>query len=162
VTEMRVNSQDSDVSYFGALDADTAMDVLFRGFTGIVDASPQLPRRVNLKFGNASVEVEWPERDQVTAAPVLAVPDEPAEDGYLVTAPLVGTFYRASAPGARPYVEVGDLVEQGQQVAIVEAMKLMNAIVADQSGRVLRVLVEDGESVEYAQPLLVLDTEVAG
>jgi acetyl-CoA carboxylase biotin carboxyl carrier protein len=74
-----------------------------------------------------------------------------------VTAPLVGTFYRAGEPGARPFVEVGDVIQAGQQIAIVEAMKLMNAVESDQAGRVAEILVADAESVEYAQPLILLE-----
>ncbi|WP_157406730.1 acetyl-CoA carboxylase biotin carboxyl carrier protein, partial [Actinomadura rubrobrunea] len=100
------------------------------------------------------------------AAPAGAVPgpaQEPArapadeDDGtFRVESPLVGTFYRAPSPGARPFVEVGDEVEEGQQVAIVEAMKLMNAVTVDRPGRVVEVLVSDAEPVEYGQPLFVL------
>jgi acetyl-CoA carboxylase biotin carboxyl carrier protein len=84
-----------------------------------------------------------------------AVP--PEERGVVVSAPLVGTFYRAPGPDARPFVEVGDKVEAGQQVAIVEAMKLMNAVTAEHDGRVIEVLVENGTPVEYGQPLFVLE-----
>jgi acetyl-CoA carboxylase biotin carboxyl carrier protein len=80
----------------------------------------------------------------------------PADPTLTVKAPLVGTFYRSPEPGAQPFVNVGDLVEPGQQVGIVEAMKLMNPVEADRSGRVVQVLVGDTEAVEYDQPLIVL------
>lgn len=161
MTEVQANGQAGDMAYLGALDADTAMDVLFRGFAGIVDASPRLPSRVTLRFGAASVDVEFPEQQPAPGRPGAAEadPESIVDDRHQVTAPLVGTFYRAPQPGARPFAEVGDFVEEGQQVAIVEAMKLMNAIAADCSGRVVAILVEDGQPVEYGQPLLVLDTE---
>jgi acetyl-CoA carboxylase biotin carboxyl carrier protein len=76
---------------------------------------------------------------------------------YPVCAPLVGTFYRAREPGARPFVEVGDEVRPGQQVAVVEAMKLMNCVQADVAGRVVAILVADAEPVEYGQQLLHLE-----
>jgi|tagenome__1003787_1003787.scaffolds.fasta_scaffold19749574_1 acetyl-CoA carboxylase biotin carboxyl carrier protein len=81
---------------------------------------------------------------------------EPADPALTVKAPLVGTFYRAPEPGAMPFVTVGDAVEAGQQVGIVEAMKLMNPIETDRSGRVVQILVGDAEAVEYDQPLIVL------
>jgi acetyl-CoA carboxylase biotin carboxyl carrier protein len=73
-----------------------------------------------------------------------------------VLAPLVGTYYAAPQPGATPFVEVGDRVEIGQTVAIVEAMKLMNHVVAERSGWVVEVVVADGEPVEFGQPLMRL------
>ena len=72
-------------------------------------------------------------------------------------APLVGTFYRAGQPGAKPFVEVGDVVEAGQTVCIVEAMKLMNEVVAGEAGRVAEILVENGEPVEFEQVLMYLE-----
>jgi acetyl-CoA carboxylase biotin carboxyl carrier protein len=75
---------------------------------------------------------------------------------HAVRSPVVGTFYRAPAPGEDPYVEVGDTVAAGQTVCIVEAMKLMNEIVADVSGEVVEVLAENAGGVEYDQPLLYL------
>ncbi len=74
-----------------------------------------------------------------------------------VVAPLVGVFYRASSPGARPFVEVGDTVERGQTVCIIEAMKVMNEVTSDFRGTVASILVEDGEAVQYEQPLLSID-----
>jgi acetyl-CoA carboxylase biotin carboxyl carrier protein len=73
-----------------------------------------------------------------------------------VTAPLVGTYYQAPSPGAEPFVKVGDIVEPGTQLAVVEAMKLLNSITADVRGRVHAVHARDGEVVEYAQPLIDL------
>ncbi|MBM0235164.1 biotin/lipoyl-binding protein, partial [Micromonospora sp. STR1_7] len=73
-----------------------------------------------------------------------------------VRAPIVGTFYRSPEPGAAPFVAVGDLVRPGQPIAIVEAMKLMNEVTADRAGRVTAILVEDGQPVEYDQPLVEL------
>lgn len=79
---------------------------------------------------------------------------KPAEqEGFLVKSPLVGTFYAAPAEDAAPYVAVGDTVKKGQTVAIVEAMKLMNDIESDFDGTVAEILVENGEMVEYGQPL---------
>ena len=79
-----------------------------------------------------------------------------ALEGHIVKSPMVGTFYRAGAPGAKPFVEVGDTVKVGQTICVIEAMKLMNEIEADVSGQVARVLVENGQPVEYGEPLFAL------
>ena len=90
-------------------------------------------------------------------APVAAVPAAPAQpDGQELKSPMVGTFYRSASPGAKPFVEVGDTVKKGQTVCIIEAMKLMNEIEADHDGVVKAVLVENGQPVEYGEPLLII------
>ncbi|OGB03254.1 MAG: acetyl-CoA carboxylase, biotin carboxyl carrier protein [Burkholderiales bacterium RIFCSPLOWO2_12_FULL_64_99] len=86
------------------------------------------------------------------AAPVPAV-----ETGHIVTSPMVGTFYRASSPGAKSFAEVGDVVKEGQPVCIIEAMKIMNEIEADKDGTITKILVENGQPVEYGQPLFVIE-----
>jgi acetyl-CoA carboxylase biotin carboxyl carrier protein len=91
-------------------------------------------------------------------APAAAPPEE---DGYPVNAPMVGTFYAASSPGATPYVQVGDRVSEGDTLCIIEAMKMMNQIEADVSGVVKSIRVQDGEPVEYGQTLFVIDQRAA-
>jgi acetyl-CoA carboxylase biotin carboxyl carrier protein len=84
-------------------------------------------------------------------------PSEPAEpEGHQVKSPMVGTFYRAASPGAKAFVEVGDSVEVGDTLCIIEAMKLMNEIESDKSGVVKQVLAENGQPVEFGQPLVVI------
>jgi acetyl-CoA carboxylase biotin carboxyl carrier protein len=78
------------------------------------------------------------------------------EDLHLVKSPIVGTFYASPSPGAEPFVQVGDQVEVGQTLCIVEAMKLMNEIESDAGGEVIRILVENGQPVEYGQPLFAI------
>ncbi|WP_435795697.1 acetyl-CoA carboxylase biotin carboxyl carrier protein [Micromonospora zamorensis] len=132
-------------------------------------------RRVRLRSGPAVLEIEWhpeevtrpdvlPAPAQAAALPVAQAPGPPAAlirpsvpGRAVVRAPIVGTFYRSPEPGAGPFVAVGDLVRPGQPVAIVEAMKLMNEVTADRAGRVVAILVEDGQPVEYDQPLVELD-----
>lgn len=145
-------------------DAEIALAQLCGSLSAVLEAAATPPSRISLRCGAASVEVEWPVAGvagvQALAAPAapLAAPAPAAPDTrHAVTAPLVGTFYRAGEPGARPFVEVGDVIQAGQQIAIVEAMKLMNAVEADQAGRVAEILVADAESVEYAQPLILLE-----
>ncbi len=77
-------------------------------------------------------------------------------EGHVVTSPMVGTFYRAPSPGAKPFVEVGDTVSVGDTLCIIEAMKLLNQIEADQAGVIKAILVENGQPVEYGQPLFVI------
>jgi acetyl-CoA carboxylase biotin carboxyl carrier protein len=85
------------------------------------------------------------------------VVEEPVETGHVVKSPMVGTFYRSSSPGAKSFAEVGDVVKSGQAVCIIEAMKIMNEIEADQDGTITKILVENGQPVEYGQPLFVLE-----
>jgi acetyl-CoA carboxylase biotin carboxyl carrier protein len=80
----------------------------------------------------------------------------PPAEGHVVKAPMVGTFYRAAAPGSASFVEVGDVVQAGDPLCIIEAMKLMNEIEADQAGVVKAILVENGQAVEYGQPLVII------
>jgi acetyl-CoA carboxylase biotin carboxyl carrier protein len=84
------------------------------------------------------------------------VAEAPAE-GQLVKSPMVGTFYRAATPGAKPFVEVGDAVKEGQPVCIIEAMKIMNEIECDVEGKILRILCENGQAVEFGQPLFIVE-----
>lgn len=88
------------------------------------------------------------------AGAAASAPVEP--EGHVVTAPMVGTFYRSGTPGAPPYVEVGQAVKQGDTLCILEAMKLMNEIEADVSGTVKAIMVENGQPVEFGQPLFVI------
>lgn len=83
--------------------------------------------------------------------------EKPAVKGTPITSPMVGAFYAAPAPGAKPFVKVGDTVSVGQVVCIVEAMKLMNEIESEVSGKVVQICVEDGQSVEYGQVLMYVE-----
>ena len=91
------------------------------------------------------------------AAPTLAptAPQPPA--GHAVKSPMVGTFYRAPSPGAKSFVEVGSQVREGDTVCIIEAMKILNEIEADKSGTVTQILAENGQAVEYGQPLFIIE-----
>jgi acetyl-CoA carboxylase biotin carboxyl carrier protein len=136
-------------------------------------------RRVSMRSGDTVLEIEWhgtPSAAQTRAgephlppAPTgLAVPAAgpaplagttlAADQGErsTIVSPIVGVFYRAAEPDAAPFVEVGDVVEPGQVIGIVEAMKLMNHITAEEAGKVAEVLVGNGEPVEFEQPLIAL------
>jgi acetyl-CoA carboxylase biotin carboxyl carrier protein len=88
------------------------------------------------------------------AVPAIAAPAEP--EGHQVKAPMVGTFYRSGSPGSPTFAELGQTVKQGDTLCIIEAMKLMNEIEADASGTIKAVLVENGQPVEYGQPLFII------
>jgi len=91
------------------------------------------------------------------AAPAPAAAEAPtALEGHIVKSPMVGTFYRAGAPGAKPFVEVGDTVKVGQTICVIEAMKLMNEIEADKDGVIKAIMVENGQPVEYGEPLMMI------
>lgn len=92
----------------------------------------------------------------ITTQPAGASPRASTEKLHVLKSPIVGTFYAAPSPGAPPFVKVGDRVEAGQTICLVEAMKLMNEIEADASGEVAQILVENGQPVEYGQPLFAL------
>ncbi|WP_239095707.1 acetyl-CoA carboxylase biotin carboxyl carrier protein [Micromonospora lutea] len=154
--------------------ADVALTELRRHARELVADLAHPVRRLRLRLGDAELEVEWerpvgpdpgaPSGPTSSAAPVPRSPAGPSAPPAAapatrtnVRSPMVGTFYRSPQPGAAPFVAVGDLVRPGQVIGIVEAMKLMNEIVADRPGRVVEVLVTDGQPVEYDQPLVALD-----
>jgi len=121
--------------------------------------------RITRASGPAAATAAHAPPVQIAAAPPpapatssVAAPSAPAPEpeGHLVKSPMVGTFYRAASPGGKPFVEVGDTVQVGDTLCIIEAMKLMNEIEADRGGVVKQLLVENGQPVEFGQPLLVI------
>lgn len=117
-----------------------------------------------VKFSQATAPVQSAQQTYAPQAfaPSAAVgmPEAPtatsAPEGHMVKSPMVGSFYRASSPGAAAFVEVGQTVKEGQAICIIEAMKLLNEIEADKSGIIKAILVENGEPVEYGQPLFLI------
>ncbi|MDG4775100.1 acetyl-CoA carboxylase biotin carboxyl carrier protein [Solwaraspora sp. WMMD792] len=128
-------------------------------------------RRIQVRHGETVIEIEWHDR----TTPVAAAPSSPADPpaaapapspaapgqaapaaGHRIGSPIVGTFYRAAEPGGTPFVDVGDSIEPGQVIGIVEAMKLMNEITTDRPGVVVEILAGDGEPVEFDQPLITV------
>ena len=124
------------------------------GKVRIVKAPPQIIAAPVAAPIAAPVAAGAPAAPAAAAPVVEAVPAAPA--GHTVNSPMVGTFYRAPSPGAAPFVSVGDTVKEGQTICIIEAMKLLNEIEADKSGVVKEILVENGDAVEYGQPLIVI------
>lgn len=94
------------------------------------------------------------------SAPAVALPvieaATPVETGHPVKSPMVGTFYRSANPGAKPFVELGDPIKEGDPICIIEAMKIMNEIEADRAGVITHILCENGQAVEFGQPLIVI------
>jgi acetyl-CoA carboxylase biotin carboxyl carrier protein len=86
---------------------------------------------------------------------VAAAPEAPA--GHIVKSPMVGTFYRSSSPGAKPFIEIGSQVKEGETICIIEAMKILNEIEADKAGTVTQILCQNGQAVEYGQALVVIE-----
>ncbi|MEJ5999059.1 acetyl-CoA carboxylase biotin carboxyl carrier protein [Paucibacter soli] len=93
----------------------------------------------------------------VAAAAPVAAPAPAAETGHIVKSPMVGTFYRASSPNAKAFAELGQQIKEGEPICIIEAMKIMNEIDADKTGTITKILVENGQPVEFGQALFVIE-----
>ena len=137
---------DSDLTELTLEEKDSA--IVIRKEKEVVQAQTIVPQAV------ASAPVA-----PVASAPVAHVEEkkEDAPKGTPITSPMVGTFYKASSPGAKPFVEIGSTISTGQVVCIIEAMKLMNEIEAEVSGKVTQICVQDGEAVEYGQVLMYVE-----
>lgn len=119
--------------------------------------------RISRYSSNAQVSYA-PSQLVAPAAPVSAPAPSPAAEsaekkitGHIVKSPMVGTFYRSASPGAKPFVDVGQAVQAGDTLCIIEAMKILNQIEADKSGTITQILVENSQPVEYDQPLFVIE-----
>lgn len=145
------------------------LEAVQRTVAGLLATMSSRPSLVRVQAGDIAVEVRWPRGRGVPtggkSARDKSAHDKPARDdqvsaerpAHFVLSPLVGTCYRAPKPGADPYVEVGDVVRPGQQVAVVEAMKVMVPVKAEVPGRIAEVLVPDGTAVEYGEPLFAVE-----
>jgi acetyl-CoA carboxylase biotin carboxyl carrier protein len=114
---------------------------------------PPVPPAVVLAAPAAAMTAAAP---PVAATPVAAAEPEPGEDLAIVTSPIVGTFYRSSEPGAKPFVEVGDTVRKGQVLCIIEAMKLMNEIDSEHEGEIVSIYIQNGQAVQYGERLFAI------
>ena len=132
--------QESGISELEVTEGEEKVKIVKSGGAGIVYAAPAVPATVApVPPGSA------------TAAP-------PAEiEGHVVKSPMVGTFYRSPSPGAKAFVEVGDTVKSGDTICIIEAMKLLNEIESDKDGVIKAILVDNGQPVEYGEPLVIID-----
>src|SRR3954449_12222129 len=119
--------------------------------------------KLDLKLGQVTIRMRSGSEVDSSSPPPTALPTAqimapaaPVEEGYFVTAPMIGTYYLAPAPGEAPFVKIGDRVEVGQVVGIIEAMKIMNEISSDRAGIVKELLVSNAQAVEYGSPLIRL------
>lgn len=124
-----------------------------RGTTEVVPSAP--PERI-ITVQPAAVPVSQAQAPPASPAPPAPEPAPPAENLHMVRSPIVGTYYESPSPGSPPFVKPGDMVEAGQVICIVEAMKLMNEIEADASGEIVKVLVANGAPIEYGQELFAI------
>lgn len=150
------------------LGVDPGLDKLCQTVVQLAKDLPSPVQRLSLHVGECAVDVEFaaqpPFGAQAQAVtdiehlPAAAQPDG-ADSGTTVRSELVGTFFTATAPGAEPFVHLGDRVDEGQQLGIVEAMKLMNPVLAPCAGKVLQIHACDGQSVEYDQVLITFESD---
>ena len=137
---------DSNVSELEITEAEGKVRIVKGG--GAMVQSYQMP---------VAPAVAAPAAAPAAAAPVAAPVAAPAPSGHAVKSPMVGTFYRSSSPGAKAFVEVGQAVKQGETICIIEAMKILNEIEADKAGTITQILCENGQAVEYGQPLFIIE-----
>lgn len=142
---------DSNISELEITEAD--------GKVRIVKADPYAAAAAAAQFAPAAAAAAPPRGAVVAAAeaapPVIA--QEVVDAGHMVKSPMVGTFYRSASPGGKALVDVGSQVKAGEPICIIEAMKIMNEIEADQSGTITKILCENGQAVEFGQPLFVIE-----
>jgi acetyl-CoA carboxylase biotin carboxyl carrier protein len=136
---------ESNVSELEITEAEGKVRIVKGGPAAVQGTHMQMPMNMH---GNMGAPVLAP----AAPAPVPEVPK-----GHTVKSPMVGTFYRAASPGAKSFVEIGDQVKEGDTICIIEAMKILNEIEADKSGTIAEILCENGQAVEYGQPLFVIE-----
>jgi acetyl-CoA carboxylase biotin carboxyl carrier protein len=118
--------------------------------------------KLDLSIGSLSIKLRGKSRVAITGGMdqadgmAIATSEPQSVPEHIITAPMIGTYYASPSPGARPFVEVGDTIKTGQVVGIIEAMKIMNEILADQPGEIVAILASNGQPVEYGSPLILL------
>lgn len=140
---------ESNVSELEITEAEGKVRIVKAGF-----GAPVAYQSVPLQAAPAPVAAPMPAAPAAEAAPA---PAAAAPAGHVVKSPMVGTFYRSASPGAKPFVEVGSTIKEGETICIIEAMKILNEIEADKSGTVVQILSDNGQAVEYGQPLFVIE-----
>jgi acetyl-CoA carboxylase biotin carboxyl carrier protein len=143
--------QESGIAELEITEGEEKVKIVKGGGISVVPAASSAP----MPQMNAA-EAPRPAASAGPAGPAPAAEPPAGQEGHVVKAPMVGTFYRAASPDAKAFVEVGQAVKEGQTICIIEAMKLMNEIETDASGVVKAILVENGQPVEYGQPLFIL------
>lgn len=142
---------DSNVSELEITEAEGKVRIVKSGATMVHSYSQPAYPAVQAAPAPAAAPVAAP-----AAAAPAAVAEAPAA-GHTVKSPMVGTFYRSSSPGAKPFGEVGQSIKEGETICIIEAMKILNEIEADKSGTITKILCENGQAVEYGQPLFIIE-----
>ena len=143
---------ESNVSELEITEAEGKVRIVKGG--GMVQQAPVLPPAPMVLQGAPQAPNGTAAGQPGSAAPAPA-PAAPA--GHIVKSPMVGTFYRSASPGAKPFVEIGAQVKEGDTICIIEAMKILNEIEADKAGTITQILCENGQAVEYGQPLFVIE-----
>jgi acetyl-CoA carboxylase biotin carboxyl carrier protein len=143
---------ESNIAELEITEADGKVRIVKAG-ASVATAAPPLMLPAAVAPGTAHAAAPPPTAAETAAAAEAAA----AEDGHVVKSPMVGTFYRAASPGGKALVEVGSVVKAGEPVCIIEAMKIMNEIEADFGGSIIKVLAENGQAVEFGQPLFLID-----
>jgi acetyl-CoA carboxylase biotin carboxyl carrier protein len=138
---------ESNVSELEITEAEGKVRIVKGGPAAVQGVPMQVPMQANVAAPAPALAP--------AAAPAAAAPEAPK--GHVVKSPMVGTFYRASAPGSKSFVEMGSQVKEGDTICIIEAMKILNEIEADKSGTIIEILCENGQAVEYGQPLFVIE-----
>ncbi|MFG6413187.1 acetyl-CoA carboxylase biotin carboxyl carrier protein [Roseateles sp. DC23W] len=127
------------------------------GKVRIVKADPAAALAAQPVYAAPAAPVTAAAAPVAAAAGPVAAPAPAVETGHVVKSPMVGTFYRASSPNAKAFAEVGQPIKEGEAICIIEAMKIMNEIEADKSGTITKILCENGQAVEFGQPLFVIE-----
>ena len=141
---------ESNISELEITEADGKVRIVKADPTARVQQMMQVPNMMM-----AAPMQSAPQQQAPATAPDVAT--VPVEAGHAVKSPMVGTFYRSANPGSKAFAEVGDTIKEGEPICIIEAMKIMNEIEADKSGTVTRILCENGQAIEFGQPLFIIE-----
>ena len=142
--------QESGIAELEITEGEEKVKIVKGGEATVTPLAPATPGAPKPAAAAASAPATTP------APPPPAAPEEPVAEGHVLKAPMVGTFYRSASPESKAFVEVGQSIKAGETVCIIEAMKLMNEIEADATGVIKAILVENGQPVEYGQPLFII------
>jgi acetyl-CoA carboxylase biotin carboxyl carrier protein len=141
---------ESNISELEITEAEGKVRIVKAGYG--VPTTMMMPAQAPMMMQAAPQQSAAPSADAAPAAEVA-----PVQTGHVVKSPMVGTFYRSASPGSKPFIEIGSQVKEGDPVCIIEAMKIMNEIETDMAGTISKILVENGQAVEFDQPLLVIE-----
>jgi acetyl-CoA carboxylase biotin carboxyl carrier protein len=141
---------ESNISELEITEAEGKVRIVKAGYG--VPTTMMMPASAPMMMHAAPQQAAAPASEAAPAAEAA-----PVQTGHVVKSPMVGTFYRSASPGAKPFAEIGTAIKEGDPICIVEAMKIMNEIESDMTGTVTKILVENGQAVEYGQPLFIVE-----